>query len=92
MIRGTQKNMIVIKPPVTSPFESAWFVLRRVGKESPPPEKGAMVREAHRILSESATQHRRKIFPKDRLASMLLVFLSGILCGALTVGILWFCL
>lgn len=78
--------MIVVKPSVGSPFERAYFVLRR----DRPPTVGAredMVREAHRILSESERSRCRTGQGGTRLG--WLWFGLGSCSGAVLMGLLW---
>ena len=77
--------MIVVKPPVGSPFERAYFVLRR----NRPPATGGhddMVREAQRMLSEG----KNRSTARGQRASLLwLVFGLGAGCGAILSALLW---
>ncbi len=85
MLRGIQKQMIVVKPPMGSPFERAYFVLRR---DRPPASRGQddMVREAQRMLSEG----RSGATGRAQRASLLwLVFGLGASCGAILSALLW---
>ena len=73
MLRGCQKQMIVLQTEESSVFESAFFVLRR---ENPPVGVDDMLAEANRIIGEGV----RKI-PKKRglLRGPLLVLLGAVL-------------
>ncbi len=78
MIKGAQKQMIVVRTGDSRYFDEAYFVLRR---EIKPPHGGRndMLAEANRILAEhdlSAPPRKRKKLPRG-----VLLFLSGILCG-----------
>ncbi len=79
MLKGIQKNMIWVKTPESTLFESAYFVLRPTHPHRLP-ENGEMVREANRLVCEStrpeAGRHRRN---RHHWRS----FLSGALCGLL---------
>ena len=73
MLRGCQKQMIVLQTPESGVFESAFFVLR--------PENGSvghddMMAEANRIIGNGT--YLRK---KQRLPRGLLPFFLGLLLG-----------
>lgn len=76
MIKGAQKQMIVVRTGDSRYFDEAYFVLRREVK----PRRGTrdeMLKEANRILEESGIDlPRRKKLPRGPL-----LFLAGILCG-----------
>ena len=77
MIKGAQKQMIVVRTGDSRYFDEAYFVLRREVK----PQRGTrneMLNEANRILQESELDPRPK---KRRLPRGVLLFLAGILCG-----------
>ncbi len=78
MLKGIQKNMIWVKTPQSSLYESAYFVLRPAHPDHLP-EDGEMVREANRLIFESAKDSRRRSRPRQNLRS----FLSGALFGLL---------
>lgn len=87
MLRGIQKQMIVVKPPMGSPFERAYFVLRR----SEPPKDAMredMVRQAHRILADGERVRRMR----RGGALCWLWFLLGSCFGAFLMGLLWLAL
>lgn len=85
MIRGLQKQMIQLATPKSSYFEVVFFVLRpsvlRTGKND-----AEMVREAQRILSESAPRRGSVPTVKSGKKQRWSVFLCGALCGALLCG------
>lgn len=77
MIKGSQRQMIVVRTDDSRYFDEAYFVLRRNLKT---PTQNDMLKEANRILSE-------RVSP-PRLASRAslwrwLFFGVGVLCGAL---------
>ena len=85
MLKGIQKNVMVVKLTGSPVFESAFFVIRRDAKE---PKQGEMVREANRIICECDGRGRAgsKIMQKwERV--MLVVY--GALGGALAVACVW---
>ncbi len=89
MLRGTQKRMIVCKPPVGSRFETAYFILRE-GVEPHAEDKGALMREIEGMLNEG---ERRKKKPDSldgsySLRRTLALFLGGMACGALPLALL----
>ena len=53
MIRGIQKNVILLKTPKNHYFESAYFVLR-YDLSTREQKENDMIREANRIISESS--------------------------------------
>ncbi len=78
MIKGAQKQMIVIRTGDSRYFDEAYFVLRREIKP-PRPGRNDMLTEANRILEE----HAPTVYSpaKKRVPRGILFFLSGILCG-----------
>ena len=75
MLRGCQKQMIVLQTEESSVFESAFFVLRR---ENPPVGVDDMLAEANRIIGEGV----RKIPKKQGLLRGSLLILLGAVLGA----------
>ena len=79
MIKGAQKQMIVIRTGNSRYFDEAYFVLRREVK----PQTGGkadILEEANRILREHDPNQGE--CRKKRLSRGALLFLLGILCGA----------
>jgi hypothetical protein len=88
MIKGTHKQMVVVRTSDSRYYEEAYFVLRRGGLTSPDSES-TMVAEANRILDESQLMpqpHRR--LPSRRAAFALGAFSGGAVC-ALIVLLFW---
>ena len=85
MLKGIQKNVMVVKLSGSSFFESAYFVIRRDGKE---PKSGEMVREANRIIGECDMRGRSGSRMTRRWERVMLV-LYGVLGGGFAVGCLW---
>lgn len=77
MIKGAQKQMIVLRTGDSRYFDEAYFVLRREVKPRRS-SRDEMIREANRILAESGLDMQPKKRKAWRGAWM---FLSGILCG-----------
>ena len=76
MIKGSQKQMIVLRTQNSPYFDEAYFVLRREVKPHSEARRD-MVCEAERILRENAS------FPvRTRKRRSLWMFLLGILLGA----------
>lgn len=75
MVKGAQKQMIVIKTGDSRYFDEAYFVLRRDAKCSGAP-KHDMLTEANRILEECSAEK------KTRTPRAWLLFALGALCGA----------
>lgn len=84
MLKGAQKQMIVIRTGDSRYFDEAYFVLRREipgGRET----QNDMIREANRILRQSEPESRGKRGGGRRRGWLL--FLGGLVLGvALTVG------
>ena len=87
MIRGAQKQMIVLKTADSQVFEEAYFVLRRgaVG------ERMDMLAEANRIVDGCGIgKKRKKQISVKSLVFMLCSFVAGGAVGAIIVGALTF--
>ena len=81
MIKGTQKQMIVLRTGESRYFDEAYFVLRREIRTDRG-MKNDILLEANRILEES------RVFPCDvgrrtrgRRLAAIAVFLAGSICG-----------
>ena len=79
MIKGAQKQMIVVRTGNSRYFDEAYFVLRRE-LQNERCDRSDILLEADRILRESAPQDGRGKHKKRRT---LLCFLGGVFCGAL---------
>jgi len=73
MIKGCQKEMIVLQTKESALFESAYFVLRR-GKNVTP--RGDMLAESNRIIGEG-----REYLRKRQKGKWILPFVGGFLLG-----------
>ena len=85
MIKGTQRQMVMVRTSESESFEMAYFVLRpdaRTGKS----EK-SMIDEANSIVSSvcdgGVTTKREK---RGRVLRRALLFLAGAMFGALVLG------
>ena len=82
MIKGVQRQMIVLRPEKSSAFETAYFVLRS-DLEKTPFDTEAMLLEANRLISENKpTRKRKKYAKKERIRSGFPFFCGGFLFGA----------
>ncbi len=86
MIKGAQKQMIVLRTGNSRYFDEAYFVLRKE-IQAKQESKDDMLREANRILEESALHRTSQ--KKNRT---WLFFGIGIILGAAIGGILIFLL
>ncbi len=86
MLKGIQKNMIMIKLPRSQSFEAAYFILRSSGKE---PRQGEMVREANRIIAESGLCSVKGDRAGRQRWERIMLFIYGVLSGAVSVAALW---
>lgn len=94
MLRGAQKQMIVVRTHGSRVFEEACFVIRR-GAVQADADEGEMLREANRIIETSlppAANISRET-PKGAAGTGLLAgivwFFMGFSAGAGLVGLLW---
>ncbi len=79
MIKGAQKQMIVLRTGNSPYFDEAYFVLRRE-VHSERANRGDILTEANKILEENTKgtkQHSR------RRAVGWLLFVAGLVCGGL---------
>ncbi|MBO5356095.1 MAG: hypothetical protein J6B09_08520 [Clostridia bacterium] len=76
MIKGCQREMIVMQTQDSTLFESAYFILRR---QRVPPSKQDMVAEANRIIGVGSGY----LAGKRKKGRRLWLFALGFACGAL---------
>ncbi len=76
MIKGSQKQMIVVRTGDSRYFDEAYFVLRREVKAGVG-SRSDMLYEANRILRESIPERK----PRRSLRA-LLCFIGGVLLGS----------
>ncbi len=94
MLRGAQKQMIVVRTHGNRVFEEAYFVIRRDAARAEADESD-MLREANRIIESSLPPASRKAPPVTReaprfgLAAGLIWFGIGFSAGAGLIGLLW---
>ncbi len=90
MLKGIQKRMIMVRTDHSSLFETAYFVLRN--DDAPvATDENAMIREANRILAESALSGKKKHTKSGKRRQRMLslfFFLLGLLCGILLFALL----
>lgn len=86
MLKGCQREMIVLQTAESSLFESAYFILRR---QRVPPPKCDMLAEANRIVESGNGYFGRQKGQKKR---RFLLFFGGFLSGGCAVALLWICL
>ena len=85
MLKGIQKNVMVVKLTSSPCFEWAYFVLR---SERDDLRQGEMVREANRIISESDSRGRVGCRLMKKWERVMLV-VWGALGGGLAVACIW---
>ncbi len=76
MLRGCQREMVMLRTEDSEIFESAWLVLRR---EKRVPTADEMLVEANRIIGLGGTKRVRK----NLWGRYLLCFFAGALLGVL---------
>lgn len=79
MIKGCQREMIVLQTKESPLFESAYFVLRRGYR---PALHGDMLAESNRIIGEG-----KNYLTKRRKRGRLFPFLLGFLLGGVLFGV-----
>ena len=77
MIKGAQKQMIVLRTQNSRYFDEAYFVLRRDIKNITV-QQNDMIHEANRILTESAPSAPNS---KSKKKWGWLLFAAGLVCG-----------
>lgn len=81
MLRGCQREMIVLQTKESALFECAWFVLRQ---EKPYVGAEDMLAEAERIVAGSTRSDGRRV-KNGKWA----FFWLGLFCGAVFFTIIW---
>ena len=82
MIKGCQKKIIFVQGSESSPFESAFFLMRR---DLPDSGSGDVLREADRIISEGLPRLDVRRRRRQRISKIFLTagsFFLGLLLGA----------
>ena len=75
MIKGINRNMIVVRTGKRSGFEAVLFIPRRGGKG-----RDDLLREANRIIADSGAWKKRRT--RASVAQRLLWAFGGVLAGA----------
>ncbi len=96
MLRGAQKQMIVVRTHGNRVFEEAYFVIRR-GAIQADADESDMLREANRIIENSLPPParppremiREEAQSRFHLMAGLVWFGMGFATGAGIVGLLW---
>ncbi len=92
MIRGIQKKIILLNGTESSPFETAYFVLRSdIGDERA--AHADMVREANRIIELSVPETSRRARRREALFARLraaALFFGGVALGSGLSALLFF--
>lgn len=78
MLKGAQKRMYVVKLGQESPFEEAYFVLKRECDAVPGKD---MVSEAARIIGQSVGRDAGAADRRGRILQLVLSFVCGLLVG-----------
>ncbi len=96
MLRGSQKQMIVVRTHGNRVFEEAYFVIRRDAMQGRTDETD-MLHEANRIIESSLPPAARSVpcrpqaerEPRFNLIAGLVWFFMGFASGAGLIGLLW---
>ena len=88
MIRGVQKEMIMVKTDKNSIFEVVYFLLRSDIAE-PKPSENDILKEADKIIEENCShKKRRRNERKKKLRSGIPFFIFGSISGILSTALL----
>lgn len=89
MIRGTQREMIMLKGDKSSAFESVFFIIR-TDVTAPRGTQKDMLAEANKIISQNRpTKKRRGVMLWESIKKRAPAFLFGALFGAVCAISLW---
>ncbi len=80
MLRGTSRNVIVVKTDSESMFESAYFIMKK-GSVAP---RRDIVREANKIIDGGGDATCRS---RPSLAVSVCLFLAGAVVGAVSTAV-----
>lgn len=80
MLKGVNRNVIMVKTDPKSRFEAVYFILKKDGAA----HRTDVVREANRIIAESGAC---KGISRPRVRIALIASLSAVLGAALTLGV-----
>lgn len=85
MIRGIQKEMIMLRPDKSSIFEVVYFMLR---SDVSKPSENDILREANKIVEENIShKKRRREERKNKLRSGIPFFIFGSLSGIISTAL-----
>ena len=87
MLKGCQKQMIVLHGTGSEIFEEAYFILKP-GRGGSDKTKAAMLLEANRIVEECRTAGRGGVTRRVGLYSVL-IFVAGVVLGAGLILLAW---
>ena len=85
MLKGYQRQMIMMPTHGSALFETAYFVLRHEAAERRP-SQNEMLCEAMRILEENSLGRPRRVI---RVRHVLFGALIGFALGVLALGMIW---
>lgn len=89
MIRGVNRQVIVLRPDRSSAFETVYFMLRNE-QGKPAPRDKDMVREANKIISENYPESGRRTDKKGgRFFKKSFPFVFGVIFGVLISSVVW---
>lgn len=89
MIRGTQREMIMLKGDRSSAFESVFFLIR-TDSTAPRGTKEDMLAEANRIIAQNRpARKRRRAILWEGIKKSAPAFLFGTLFGAICALSVW---
>ena len=86
MLKGIQKNMIMVRLPRSQHFETAYFVIRATDREA---KHGEMVKEANKIISDARICPPKGSAAPNSNGRLALFFVYGLVSGAMSVSALW---
>lgn len=85
MVRGIQKEMIMLKTDKGSIFEAVYFLLR---SDIPKPSENDILKEANKIVEENQSHKKRKRDErKNKLRCGIPFFIFGTLCGIISTAL-----
>lgn len=89
MVKGCQRQSVVLKCPASSAFESAYFILKNGADRSFSDED--VISQANRIVEESAIPPRKRKKSRAALWAALSFFAGALLSSGVTALILRVC-
>ena len=88
MVKGIQRDMVIVRTAESENFEMAYFILR-ADSQRKSGEK-SIIDEANSIVSAVCADGARDKSERQRFRrSRVFFFLSGTLCGALALGTIY---